>query len=133
MPGSIRAIRLVTNQTDIFVKIGLACAGGNPGFTSDKIEPTTTDEWLVVSVEESNLFWLCTNALLAVVGLSAYWVVRFKNQVIVRTQSINHDLYHEIIFPNRKSYEADATGLAALFFYARFRWAILSNEFPELS
>lgn len=79
---------------------------------------------------------LCTNeflaAMLLVLGVLAHQLIRHMDRVIRETRHINHDLYRAIIFPYRKRYEADVTGFTALFFYARFRRAILSRDFREL-
>jgi hypothetical protein len=87
-------------------------------------------------MDTQSQYLLCSKeflvAILVAVGVSGYLVIRLKDLVISKTMQTNHDLYRAIIFPYRKSYEADFTGFACLFFYARFKNAILSNEYPEL-
>ena len=87
-------------------------------------------------VNEPFFSLLCSKAFLAttllIVGISAHQTVRLVEGVISKTNSISHDLYRAILFPDRKSFEADITGLTALFFYPRFMRAILSVDFPEL-
>jgi hypothetical protein len=87
-------------------------------------------------VNEPFFSLLCSRTFLAttllIVGISAHQAVRLVEGVISKTKSINIDLYRAILFPDRKSFEADVTGLTALFFYPRFMRAILSGDFPEL-
>ena len=79
---------------------------------------------------------LCSNELLLAIllaaGIFGYLVIRLKNRIIEETRRINHDLYRAIIFPHRKTYEADKSGVVALFLYYRFKKEIAGNEYPEL-
>lgn len=87
-------------------------------------------------VNEPLVALFCSKALLAttllVVGVSAHQALHLLEGVISKTKSINQDLYRAILFPDRKFFEADVSGLTALFFYPRFMRAILSGDFPEL-
>jgi hypothetical protein len=91
---------------------------------------------VIRAMAESVFYLRCSSSFLAaillIIGISGYQVVRLKDRVISKTKNIDLDLYRAIIFPSRKAFEADITGFASLFFYARFKKAIFSGEYPEL-
>ena len=71
--------------------------------------------------------------LLVINGILAYLAIQSRDRLIKQVKEIEQDLYRAILFPRIGVYEADFTGMSALFFYSRFRKAVISKDFHALN